>query len=135
MNDLSLQSYTPPGKYLITASFEGLLSLLNCGFFICRVRGAPNGETYIAVNERELREMWQMTDNAAWDAYYLTTATGHINAMEHLAGVVVPFGNHIVESRVGWDFQIGLKSDHISLPAGAQELIALVQQQVHCQRH
>jgi hypothetical protein len=59
MNGLVLKYHIPPGKYLISASFEGLLSLRQHGFFICRCQGAPNGETYVAVDETELRAMWQ----------------------------------------------------------------------------
>jgi len=137
MNNLNVQFYPPPGNYLISANFEGLLGLLEHDFFICRSQGIPNGETYIAVSEAELDQMWQTmqtvedgwdrrVQQTVWDAHFLTTATGQAG-QEYLAGIIFPVwvdddGDMIYE----WQFHIGLEWRDKALPIAAKELIVLV---------
>ena len=135
--------YTPPGTFLIVATFEDLLRLVtDHGFYCCRnVQPYTPSEQYVSVEVPELRQMWASIhamdqigkwnyekERHAWDAHYLTTETGLYQDIKSqgLAGVVEPVWHFTGPGpQIRWDLQIGLHWDRLPLTSGALRLIEM----------
>lgn len=124
---MKLIYYKRPGDFLIAATINDLLALLDHGFYICRLANAYTPkETYVSLSKADLNDLWNRLRVAPpsyqaariWDAHYLTTQANG----SPLAGVISAECSYI---RRRWSFHIALHWGDSPLPRPAFKLIEM----------